>query len=144
MKITEESHLDHGLTPDHIALIKERFGSREGFFIETIEIPEPLDSLQCGLWGPYMGDKPLKEPEEAYYVHRGERPYMSRMTYLPPRPTRYLTVIGGPHEGDTILYTAFGGPAAPREPGDPSLANDDEALAESRAFWAEHALSSWT
>jgi hypothetical protein len=41
-----------------------------------------------------------------------------------------------------ILYTAFGGPAAPREPGDPSLDGNEAGLAESKAFWAEHALSS--
>jgi hypothetical protein len=36
-----------------------------------------------------------------------------------------------------ILYTAFGGPLAPQEPGDPGC-KDPEASA---AFWREHALS---
>lgn len=36
-----------------------------------------------------------------------------------------------------VLYTAFGGPAAPQEPGDPAC-KDPVASA---AFWREHALS---
>lgn len=60
----------------------------------------------------------------------------------PSRQTRLLTVIAGPHEGDgCVLYTAHGGPAAPREPWDPSLNDDAAALEESRAFWSVHALS---
>jgi len=38
-----------------------------------------------------------------------------------------------------VLYTAYGGPVAPREPFDRSL--DEEAKAESEKFWAEHALA---
>jgi hypothetical protein len=53
-----------------------------------------------------------------------------------------ITVIGGPHLDDPcILYTAFGGPATPKEPGDPSLDGNLIELAKSQAFWAEHALA---
>ena len=51
-----------------------------------------------------------------------------------------MTVIGGPDGDDPcVLYTAFGGPAAPREPWDPSL--DEAGWAASLAFWEAHALS---
>jgi hypothetical protein len=38
---------------------------------------------------------------------------------------------------DCILYTAFGGPPAPQEPGDPGCKD----LATSAAFWRDHALA---
>lgn len=44
---------------------------------------------------------------------------------------------GGTIKHSCILYTAFGGPATPQEPGDQDC-KDPEA---SRAFWAEHALA---
>jgi hypothetical protein len=73
------------------------------------------------------------------------------MVNRPVRETRILTVIGGhlpvkdngPHAVDSsrcVLYTAFGGPMAPREPGDPSITDVDD-LKESTLFWAQHALS---
>lgn len=55
-----------------------------------------------------------------------------------PRQVRTVTVIAGPHDGQPcVLFTAFGGPLAPQEPGDPGCKDPDA----SRAFWAEHALS---
>ena len=39
-----------------------------------------------------------------------------------------------------MLFTAFGGPLAPREPGDPDM-TDAKEIAESKKFWSEHALS---
>lgn len=45
----------------------------------------------------------------------------------------------GPSEGAIILYTAFGGPLAEREPFDPGL--DDAAHETSKAFWRVHALA---
>lgn len=69
---------------------------------------------------------------------RGTRTYTSHLCDRPPRPTRLVTVIAGPHGDDAcVLYTAFGGPLAPQEPGDPGC-KDVEA---STKFWAEHALS---
>jgi len=54
-----------------------------------------------------------------------------------------VTIIAGPHEGHScILYTAYGGPAAPREAADPYIESEEEREA-SRAFWAVHALSAW-
>ena len=76
------------------------------------------------------------------YVVRPGRHHASRMCGGECKPllVRTVTVIAGPHEGDPcVLYTAYGGPCAPREPGDPTIASWDELL-ESRSFWAKHAL----
>lgn len=139
MKITNESHLDHGLTEAHIAWLLKLFSGRDAFFIETINVPLDLPSLPCALHGPTLGDMPIPDSECSYAV-RGDRPGKSRMCARVMRQTRKLTVIAGPHGDDPcILYTAFGGPSTPREPFDPSL--DDAGRSESEGFWSEHALS---
>ena len=140
MHILPVSHLDHGLSPAHVAWMATYFACRDGFFLETVELPAHLSPLSCGLHGPLMGDAPVPEGEVTYRA-RGGRPGKSRLCSRPARATRLLTVIAGP-EGDDpcVLYTAYGGPPAPREPFDQSLV-DDEVKEASRAFWAEHALS---
>ena len=141
MVIHPESHVDHGLTPEHIAHIMERFSDRSEFFIETFDLPDTLPDAPCGLYGPAMGDKPIRDGE-AMMVQRKGRHGVSRMVPYPTRPTRTLTVIAGPHEADAcVLYTAHGGPASPREPNDIDPVREPEAIAESRAFWAQHALA---
>lgn len=161
----KDSHLDHGLTPAQVEYLLERFAGRDAFFIETIELPPELGTVPCGLYGPTMGDEPVPDADwrscgycgacqfylsgalcsaktnangGAYAYWRGDRKYHSRVVDRPTRPTNKVTVIAGPHDGaPCVLFTAFGGPAAPQEPGDPSC-KDVEA---SRAFWAEHALA---
>jgi hypothetical protein len=139
MRITNASHLDHALTSDHLAFIVDRFGERSAFFLETTTIPDGLPPLACGLHGPTMGDEPVLDTEVVLKV-RGDRAGTSRLCQRPTRLVRTMTVIGGP-DGDEpcVLYTAFGGHAAPREPWDPSL--DDAGRAASEAFWAQHALT---
>lgn len=107
MKITADSHTDHRLTPEHLAWLCERFADRTGFFIEEALLPGRLPSVEwCGLHGPKAGDAPVLE-EEVTYVTRGERAGASRMCKCPPRPTRTITVIAGPHGDEPcILYTA--------------------------------------
>jgi hypothetical protein len=140
LKILPVSHLDHGLTPAHVAWLTLHFADRTGFFLATVELPAELPSLSCGLHGPLVGDPPVPESEVTYQA-RGDRPGKSRLCARPSRPTRLLTVIAGPEgEDPCALYTAFGGPAAPREPWDESL-EGDEVREASAAFWAEHALS---
>ncbi len=102
--------------------------------------------LECGLYGPIMGDLPVKEDEVRHVVRPG-RQYTSRTV---GRPTRTVTVVivrnpsGGPGE---VLATIYGGPAAPREPNDPSLRNpqtwveNSYEIRESHDFWSTHALS---
>lgn len=133
------SHLDHGLTVAHLEFIQNQVGDREGFFIETLQLPEELASVACGLVGPACGDAPVTEAE-VRYLRRGNRPGESRVIDRKPGTTRLVTVIAGPEDGysTNVLYTAFGGPCAPKEPWDPSL--DEASLAESKAFWAQHAL----
>jgi hypothetical protein len=124
---------------------------------------------------------------DAFYRPRGDRGYESRLVDRDPRPTRTVTVIAGRHdehvpegtpgavlkyladatriyviEHPCILYTAFGGPLAPKEVGDlkaqiekvrrddslddvlkaHQLARLEVSLIESMTFWREHALSS--
>lgn len=134
LKITSESHLDHGLTMAHLRFILENFGDRAEFFIETVDMPDHLSDLECGLYGPIMGDEPVDE-SEVFYQERGGRGGDSRLIKKPSRPTRKLTIIAGPHFADEcILYTAFGGPAAPKEL---FQENNDQT----REFWSKHALS---
>lgn len=140
MIITPDSHLDHGLKPAHLEYLTKRFADRTAFFIETIELPTYLPTVPCGLYGPAMGDEPVLESEVTYRVRDGRAgPTRTCTGWRRGRRTWKLTVVAGPHEGQPcVLYTAYGGPAAPREPWDPSLS--PEEAAESRAFWAVHAL----
>jgi hypothetical protein len=139
MKITAASHLDHGLNEAQIAHIAERFKDREAFFIETIYLPESLGSVMCGLHGPIVGDMPVPD-DECILQTRPPREYTSRLCMRAARVVQGVTVIAGPHAGEPcVLYTVYGGPAAPREPGDPDL--PEEQREASIAFWAQHALS---
>ena len=132
-----ESHTDHALTDAQIAYLFQRFADRSGFFIETVELPEELGTIPCGLYGPLKGDAPIGDAE-TFRQQRGARQWQSRMIDRPLRPTRKVTVIAGPHDGlPCVLYTAYGGPAAPQEPDDPGC-KDVEAA---RAFWRTHALA---
>lgn len=137
MKRHADSHVDHGLTPAQVTHILERFADRDAFFIETFELPPELGTVPCSLWGPLMGDAPVIEAH-VRLEPRGTRAWTSRIVEYPPRNTRTVTVIAGPHDGaPCILFTAFGGPLAPQEPGDPGCKDP----AASTAFWAEHALA---
>lgn len=141
MKLHTDSHLDHGLTEAQRAFLLERYADRSGFFIDTVELPESLGTVPCGLHGPIMGDEPLiGERNECHWAPRKGREYASRLCNRSPRPVRTVTVIAGPHGDEAcVLYTAFGGPLAPKELNDPTLAPDKRA--ESEAFWIRHALS---
>lgn len=131
------SHVDHGLSEAQLCHLLDRFTDRKAFFLETVELPEDLGTVPCGLYGPIMEDPPIAEADVCH-AQRGDRTWTSRLVDRPTRPTRKVTVIAGPHDGHPcVLYTAFGGPAAPQEPGDPGCKDP----AASSAFWAEHALA---
>ena len=140
--IMADSHLDHGLFSDHLKFMLESFrdfGSDTDIEIRTLQLPESIEPLDSALYGPAAGDDPIDEAK-VFYQHRSGRNYPSRMSGAKSRSTRMLTVIMGPHGGhDCILYTAFGGPSTPKEPGDPMLADEDREA--SVAFWQEHALA---
>jgi len=147
--ITPESHLDHHLTMGHLRFILAAFGRSDGFFAETVCMPPESPALPCSLRGPVVGLAPVTDAEVLLQIRPG-RVYPSRILRMNSGPkapisyepllSRLLTVIAGP-DGDLpcVLYTAYGGPLAPKEPGDPSLSNDERAASE--AFWAVHALA---
>jgi hypothetical protein len=140
LKITKDSHVDHGLTSEVLDHIKERFADRDAFFIETFQLPVELGKVFCGLYGPLMGDDPVPE-DIVYYGIRDGRKVATRMIQAPYRMVRTLTVIAGPHGEDScVLYTAFGGALTEREPGDPDIKSLED-LEKSRKCWAEHALA---
>jgi hypothetical protein len=157
------SHVDHDLTEAQLRYLLGHFADRDAFFLETIELPEDLGTVPCALYGPSMGDPPIDETQVSY-GRRGARAWPSRLVERAPRQTRRVTVIAGPHEelcpschghelGHSppcdmcdagkithacVLYTAFGGPAAPQEADDPTCKDP----ATSATFWHEHALAS--
>lgn len=137
MKKHAASHFDHGLTEAQIDHLMKLFADREAFFIETVELSEELGTVPCGLFGPIMGDAQVVAADVTY-AKRGARAWDSRLVDRAPRPSRLVTIIAGPHGDEPcIVYTAFGGPLAPQEPGDPSCKD----VAASAKFWNEHALS---
>ena len=111
-----ESHLDHGLTEAQVEFILKIKVPVGEVTVKTVELPEELGTVQCGLYGPKMGDEPIDEDDVTYAV-RGSRKGESRLVSLPARPTRMVTYVAGAHDGqEGVLFTAFGGPSAPREP----------------------------
>lgn len=144
LHVIPESHLDHGVSERHIAwaIGWVRIGIKLGRYapdevhVVTLDLPTESPELP-GLW---TALREAPESEVTYQV-RPPRKYASRTTNDRMAWTRHMTVVFGPH-GSTpfALYTAYGGPAAPREPGDPSIANMAE-LEESREFWTTHALA---
>ena len=140
MIIAKDSHLDHGITDAQRDYLIKRFRDKKDFFVETVTLPAYLGRVPCELHGPLMGDKPIKEPE-VFYVERGDRKYASRLCRRKPHQVNCITVIAGPYgDNPCVLYTAYGGPIAPREPDDPGLESEADR-AKSVEFWAEHALS---
>lgn len=142
MQIVPASHLDHYLLPSHLEWLLKMHAELDRFAIATVELPPFLPDLVMGLYGPIVGDAPISEDEVTYGVRPGRR-WATRFVHRPVRamrPTRLLTFVAGPHEDKPcVLYTAYGGPKAPREPGDLGITSWTE-IVESRDFWAEHAL----
>lgn len=177
----KDSHVDHGLTDlqlgyvmgicttqndHHDANWADIHGERRAIGVRTfvIELPEWLGTVPCGLYGPTMGDMPITG-DAIVMGNRGTRKYESRLVPLPPRQTNKVTVIAGPHDGhDLVLYTAFGGPKAPREVGQLDVILADkfggstvsqlvaagkwdeyqrivDEKAQSKDFWSTHALT---
>ena len=162
-----DSHVDHSLTEAQLHYLLDRFADRGAFFIEAVTLPEDLGTVPCGLYGPSMGDPPIGEDEVSYarrgdrawqsrLIARPARPTRQVTVIAGPHEAEcsrcnaaagawnLLHCAACPDCGGTqkishacILYTAFGGPSAPQEPGDPGC-KDPVASA---AFWREHALS---
>ena len=139
LKITSDSHTDHALTQDHLDFILATFADKDAFFIETLELPERLSGLPSAIYGPIVGDSPVND-EDVTMAVRGDRKGVSRMVQRKARLSRQLTVIAGPHkEEPCILFTAYGGPCAPKEPFDCEEGSDERS--QSDEFWDKHAFA---
>ena len=155
-----KTHLDHGLKKPQLSYILASCGgtlyeeAKQNNNAVTIDLPQELGDVWCGLYGPIMDDEPVGEV--VYYETRGNREWKSRLVDRPPRRVDYVTAIimpewqvkqGSPPAPDSLLVvdwyliTAYGGPPAPREPGDPSLPKDSPEMAASIEFWRYHALA---
>lgn len=132
MKLHKESHLDHNLSQAQVDHLVARFADRSAFFVETVTLPEELGTVPCALH--------FDVPEsEVRYEKRGGRTWESRLCARAPRQVREVTVVAGPHDGEAcIVFTMYGGPAAPQEPGDPGCRRNGDA---SLLFWSTAALS---
>jgi hypothetical protein len=140
--IHPESHVDH-VQASVIEAVKRVLADAGNpdhrVIIETFELPEEAGTVDCALYGPAMGDPPVPE-DQVQYGERPGRSWPSRLVARPVRQTRTLTVVAGPHQGhDLVLFTGYGGPAAPPEVDDPHLRPADRAA--SVAFWKDHALA---
>jgi hypothetical protein len=137
MKLHKDSHVDHGLSQAILDWLLAHFADRTEFTLETVELPADLGTVPCGLHGPIMGDEPVGDAE-VVLERRGDRSWTSRLCDRPVRQVRTVSVIAGPYDGQPcVLYTTYGGPVAPQEPGDPDCKDQDA----SREFWSTHALS---
>lgn len=140
MQIKKIYHADHGIPHLVVLQVIKDLRLPEGFFLRTTTLPDGAPDAMNALYGPRSGDAPIKE-SAVFYAKRSEDRPPSRMVDLPKRPTRTVTAIGMVEADGVTVYTIYGGPAAEREPGDPSLTNDPEAAKAARAFWAQHALA---
>lgn len=144
MKIVKVHHADHGVPFSTLEWALERIAPTAGFFAVTVDLPDGHAPLLSALYGPLAGDPPVEDEDVVYVQRTPDRP-LSRMVRRPPRPTHRLTVIGiVTGEGDdkgAVLFTAYGGELAEREPGDGSLVPGSPEHARAAAFWAVHALA---
>jgi hypothetical protein len=133
-------HADHGIDPSHEAVIRGLFEAADGdtFIVTTVTLGGECGDLMSGIHGPIVGDEPVPS-EEVEWALRGERTNLSRLCDRAERPTRLMTVIGKREDDVVTVFTAYGGPLAPREITDPTL--PPEAAEEAAQFWAQHALS---
>lgn len=132
-------HADHGVSNETLMWALSQINPA-GFFLRTLELPEGHCDLLSALYGPLAGDAPVSDDVVSFVKRSEDRP-ASRMINMPKRPTRLVTVIGIVKEDGVTIFTAYGGPCAPREVGDATLATDEEKK-ESADFWAQHALAS--
>ena len=134
--IGEGSHvLDHNT----LVLFEEALGQvrleGEAFFLRAVDMGRVIGTNACV--------RVEGHDSRVYYARRGGRAGASRMVRgISPTPCTTLVLCLGwdPDAGHHVAYTAYVGEVAPREPWDPSLQEDPAGLAESRKFWAAHAL----
>ena len=136
-------HADHGISKDQLAHIESVIRNEipdPGFFLHQISIPSDLTSVPCALYGPAMGDDPVDRSRVTMQKRSEDRAADPMLVGSESRPVDYVQAIGIVGEEEINLFTVYGGPAAPRNPEDPSIETDAERE-ESRKFWSEHALA---
>lgn len=140
LKTIKDTHLDHNLTTGQVDYLRKMFADRKSFFIETVELPEELGTVEVSLIGPLTGGSLIPEDVVDYEVRNG-RKWASRVVHgMEKVQSRQVTIIAGPHNDESmVVYMMYGGPKAPREPGDPYITSWNELLT-SREFWSSHAL----
>ena len=132
------AHKDHTMTEAIRAWALSQFVALSGgFHVSTFTIPADLGTAPNAMHGPSEGDAPIEE-SEAFYGTRGDRPVLSRLCDRAPRSSKLVTVIGI-NQAEPVIFTMYGGPAAPREPSDASMSPEERETA--RKYWAAHALS---
>ena len=142
-------HKDHGINDDQWAFVRLEIMSRlykgmirsDKVFKLSLEIPNYLGTVPCGLHGPAMMDDPILDSEVTMKA-RGDREWKDRLIDRPTREVKYVQVIGSNFTDSdgknwVLIFTCYGGPLSPQNPDDPSNEDPDAA----RAFWSEHALS---
>ena len=72
IKRHKDSHLDHSLTEAQVEFVLGLSAKEGELTIQTVELPEELGTVPCGLFGPCMGDAPVSDSEVTMEV-RGNR-----------------------------------------------------------------------
>lgn len=152
VRILPGSHTDHWQDDHQFAAALAAFTDIPADRVTVRTVDVSFD-VQCALVGPVCGDPAVTEAEVRYVTRSGRAGATRALAKTPMGEnhvgilrvkwpaSRRVTAVFGPAQGDDprpVLYTMYGGPAAPREPWDPTL--DDAGRRESEAFWAEHAL----
>jgi hypothetical protein len=130
----------HGMSKDHLDYIASHPDVLAARGPVTFQLPDHLDPVPMALAGPAAGGPPVGEHEVHYANRGGGRAWDSRMIHGEHQNTQTVTAISVPHKetGKPFLITAFGGPLAPKEPGDPT--HTPESKKASEQFWSQHAL----
>jgi hypothetical protein len=134
--ISKDSHMDHALSDEVVEHLIKRFADKDGFFAGEFELPEGL-TISCGAYGPENGDE-VVTPDEIFMVCRNGRDGDTPLIKRPMRETQKFFIVAGPHDGHSAyLYTCYGGPQAPRETWDSTIAdNPDGELDWANRYWA--------
>ena len=136
---------EHGLTSSHLDFIQSVMNEFKlgQFMCVAREMPAELPSLMDNLYGPTCGDEPVRLEDVVWASRPGRDTILSRCVDLPPRPARFIVIIGLANE---ILWTAYGslkGAIAPHEVQDHNVILAGGCPEKSADFWYTqgHALS---
>ena len=135
-------HADHGINEEQMIHIQATVDAMthegQGFFIHQVDMAD--SQVPCGLYGPAMGDGAVPDKAVVMEKRSEDRPADRLLKGYPTRLVGYVQCIGVRDlEANTItLFTVYGGPLAPQNPEDPTLA--EERKAEAVEFWSKHAL----